>query len=125
MKIDPESTATLYQQLRTQIIEQIESGELIAGAKLPTVRLLASELGVAAYTVARVYRVLEQDGFLTTRGRNGTVVAGQPGSAEAMLQIDAIRYAQRAKELGITPESALHYVTKALQHTTGTGFDGD
>ena len=35
MKIDTESTVTLYEQVRTQIIGQIEAGELIVGAKLP------------------------------------------------------------------------------------------
>jgi DNA-binding transcriptional regulator YhcF (GntR family) len=120
VKIDPESPVTLYEQLRTQIMEQIETGELIAGSKLPTVRLLAANLGVAPYTVARVFRVLEQDGFLETRGRNGTVVRGQPGSAEALLQVDATAYAARADELGIAPDIALEYAIRALDSAAGT-----
>lgn len=114
MKIDPQSTVTLYEQLRTQIIEQIDRGELIVGTKLPTVRQLATELGVAPYTVARVYRILENDGFVETRGRNGTVVSGTRGTADEALQAAASAYAARATELGIAADDALHFARTAL-----------
>lgn len=114
MKIDPESSVTLYEQLRTQIIEQIAAGELIAGTRLPPVRQLATELSVAPYTVARVYRLLEQDGFLETRGRNGTIVSARDDTAESILQQAATDYAARARELGITPETAHAYARAAL-----------
>ena len=112
--VDHDSKVTLYEQLRTQIIEQVASGELIVGTRLPPVRQLAAELGVAPYTAARVYRLLEQDGFLETRGRNGTVVSARSGSADELLQVDANAYAARARELGVSPETALAYITKAL-----------
>ena len=113
--VDHESKVTLYEQLRTQIIEQVASGELIVGTKLPPVRQLATELGVAPYTAARVYRLLEQDGFLETRGRNGTVVAARSDTAESTLQAAATAYAARARELGIPADTALGYVTAALK----------
>jgi DNA-binding transcriptional regulator YhcF (GntR family) len=114
MQVDHESSVTLYEQLRTQIIEQVKSGELIAGTKLPTVRRLATDLGVAPYTVARVYRVLEQDGFLETRGRNGTVISARDDTAESILQLAANQYAARARELGIAPADAARFVHSAL-----------
>ena len=114
--VDHESGTTLYEQLRTQIMEQVRSGELIAGAKLPPVRVLATELTVAPYTVARVYRLLEQDGFLETRGRNGTVVSAREDTAETTLQLAASQYATRAKELGVEPGAALEYVRLALEN---------
>lgn len=113
--VDHESKVTLYEQLRTQIIEQVASGELIVGTKLPPVRVLATELGVAPYTAARVYRLLEQDGFLETRGRNGTVIAARSDTAESTLQAAATAYALRAGELGIRPADALEYVKRALE----------
>ena len=112
--VDHDSPVTLYEQLRTQIIEQVASGELIAGTKLPPVRQLATELGVAPYTAARVYRLLEQDGFLETRGRNGTVVSARSDTAESTLQLAATEYATRARELGIPADAALAYVRAAL-----------
>ena len=113
--IDPKSSVTLYEQLRTQIIEQVASGELIVGTKLPPVRQLAADLGVAPYTAARVYRMLEQDGFLETRGRNGTVIAARSDTAESTLQLAATAYATRARELGVRADAALEFVRKALE----------
>lgn len=112
--VDPGSATTLYEQLHRQIIEQIESGELIVGTKLPTVRALATELEVAPYTVARVYRALEADGFVETLGRNGTLVKAREGSSVELLQRDATAFAARARELGLPPADALAYVRAAL-----------
>lgn len=106
---------TLYEQLRTQIIQQIEGGELIVGAKLPPVRQLATELGVAPYTVARVYRILENDGFVETHGRNGTVISGTKGTAEETLQAAASAYATWATELGVPAAAALQFARSALR----------
>lgn len=113
-QVDPESKATLYKQLHSQIIEQITTGTLIAGTKLPTVRQLATDLDVAPYTVARVYRALETDGFVETLGRNGTRVKARLGTSVELLQLDAIAYATRAGELGISRQEALSYVRSAL-----------
>jgi DNA-binding transcriptional regulator YhcF (GntR family) len=54
---------------------------------MPTVRTLATELGIAANTVARAYRELERDDVIETRGRNGTFVstAGDPTQKQAQL----------------------------------------
>lgn len=114
LTIDPESKVTLYEQLHSQVIDQITTGELIAGTKLPTVRQLATDLDVAPYTVARVYRALEADGFVETLGRNGTVVKAREGTSVELLQLDANAYAKRARDLGITAADALGYVKAAL-----------
>lgn len=105
---------TLYEQVRAQIIGRIETGDLIVGAKLPAVRTLAAELGVAPYTVARVYRILENDGFVETRGRNGTVISGTKGTAGESLQVMASAYATRATELGVPAADALRFARSAL-----------
>ncbi len=112
--VDHESPVTLYEQLMSQFREQVAAGTLIAGTKLPTVRALATELSVAPYTVARVYRALEADGFVETRGRNGTVVIAREGTTVELLQLAASDYAARARELGVDPNEALGYVRSAL-----------
>ncbi len=71
---DPESSVAPYAQIRDQVVEGITGGELCAGARLPTVRGLAAELGLAVNTVAKAYKQLEAEGHVVTRGRNGTVV---------------------------------------------------
>ncbi|WP_181766764.1 GntR family transcriptional regulator, partial [Streptomyces albidus (ex Kaewkla and Franco 2022)] len=73
--IDPAAPDAPYEQLRSQISDQARGGRLPTGYKLPTVRGLAEELGLAANTVAKAYRALESDGVIETRGRHGTYIA--------------------------------------------------
>ena len=73
--LDPEDPTPPYQQLRRQLLDQIAGGRLAPGDRLPPVRQLAGDLGLAAGTVARVYRELEVEGVLSTRRGAGTRVA--------------------------------------------------
>lgn len=75
LTIDPAAAAAPFEQVRTQIADQARDGGLPVGYKLPTVRGLAEELGLAANTVAKAYRALETDGVIETRGRNGSFIA--------------------------------------------------
>ena len=52
--IDPTSPVPPFEQLRSQIVAEIAAVELVPGERLPTVRRLAEDLGVAPGTVARV-----------------------------------------------------------------------
>lgn len=114
VQIDPLSAVPPFEQLRLQLIEQIRTGHLSAGQRLPTVRKLAEDLGLAPNTVARTYRELEADGFVQTRGRNGTLVQAQ-GDALAQEAQEAARvYAEKVHRLGIDPGDALRYVSLAL-----------
>lgn len=75
LDIDHASAVPPFEQLREALIERIGSGELAPGRKLPPVRALAAELGLAPNTVARSYKELEAAGFVETRGRGGTIVS--------------------------------------------------
>lgn len=84
LRIDPNAAHPPYDQLREQLMHQIRQGQLTAGATLPPVRRLASDLGLAPNTVARAYRELEAAGVAQGQGRRGTVVldgAAHPGGA--------------------------------------------
>ncbi|MBT2406422.1 MULTISPECIES: GntR family transcriptional regulator [unclassified Streptomyces] len=98
--------AAPYEQLRAQIAEGARAGRLPVGFKLPTVRGLAEELGLAANTVAKAYRALEGDGVIETRGRNGTFVAAVGDSAAREAAAAAQAYAERAHRLGLTFDEA-------------------
>ena len=67
-----------YEQVRSQIAGHIRTGSIRAGEKLPVVRVLAADLGVATNTIARAYRELEAGGLVTTRRRVGTIVQALP-----------------------------------------------
>lgn len=75
LSVDPALDEPPFQQISDQLREFIERGELGAGDALPTVRQLASDLGVAPNTVARAYADLQDGGWLTSDGRRGTRVA--------------------------------------------------
>ncbi len=93
----------------------VADGSMIAGTKLPAVRVLAADLGIAPNTVARAYRELEADGILETRGRNGTVIKAKADDTAALGQVAAQAYADRIRELGLDPEDAVGWVRSALR----------
>jgi DNA-binding transcriptional regulator YhcF (GntR family) len=112
--IDPGSPTPPYEQLRVRFMSEVRSGALAAGTRIPTVRKLAEDLGLAPNTVARAYRELEADGFIETRGRNGSFVSAQGDAAEKQAQEAARAYADRIQKLGIPASQALDYVAAAL-----------
>ncbi len=112
IRIDPTDPAAPYDQVKQQIAHQFATGELRPGDKLPTVRRLAEELGLAPNTVARAYRELEASGVVDTRGRAGTFVAGDPNSREARAA--AAAYAATARSLGLSEDEAIALLRRAL-----------
>ncbi|WP_328316682.1 GntR family transcriptional regulator [Streptomyces sp. NBC_00388] len=117
--IDADAATAPFEQLRAQIAGQARSGRIPAGYRLPTVRGLAEELGLAANTVAKSYRALEADGVIETRGRNGTFVADAGDAAEREAAEAARAFAERALRLGLTPEAARTAAEDALRAVYG------
>jgi DNA-binding transcriptional regulator YhcF (GntR family) len=114
ISIDEGSATPPYEQVRRRIAELAAAGTLAAGEKLPTVRALAADLGLAANTVARAYRELELAGLVETRGRLGTVVTARAAGTSRQAQQAAEAYAERTRALGVPPETALALVRAAL-----------
>jgi DNA-binding transcriptional regulator YhcF (GntR family) len=113
--LDEASGQPPYEQIRAQLAGQITGGTLVAGHRLPTVRQLAQDLGLAVNTVAKAYRELESAGLIETRGRAGTVVSSAGDSARERLRQAAQRYAELAHELGIGADEALRVAQAALR----------
>lgn len=85
ISIDTASAVPPFEQVRSQLAALISAGVLTPGARLPTVRDLAADLGIAVGTVTRAYRELEILGLVTSRRRIGTVVAeGAPELVEPL-----------------------------------------
>jgi DNA-binding transcriptional regulator YhcF (GntR family) len=115
ISIDTSSATPPFEQLRVQLMSQITSGELAGGTRLPTVRKLAEDLGLAPNTVARTYRELEADGFIATRGRNGSFVTPQGDPAHKQAQEAARTFADRIRKLGISAPEGIAYAAAALE----------
>jgi len=119
--VDTRSATPPYEQLRSQVRDLVRTGTLPIGAKLPPIRQLARDLGIAPGTVARAYAELERDGLVVTRGRHGTAVA--PGAAapalaererRRLLDAAASAFAVEAVRLGVSSPDALAAVRGAL-----------
>ena len=102
-----------FEQLRAQVARRAASGDLPPGARLPTVRALAAELGLAANTVARAYRELEADGVVVTEGRRGTFVASTAAGSSADAREAARQYVAVVRRLGLGPAEATRLVEQS------------
>ncbi len=114
IELDGLSPVPPFEQVRSQFAAKIAAHELVPGTRLPTVRRLADDLGLAVNTVARAYRELEAAGLVETRGRGGTVVTGQVDERQARLQETARAFAATAHDLGVPLTEALAVVSAAI-----------
>jgi GntR family transcriptional regulator len=121
LRIEPEGHIPPYEQIRSQIATMTASGVLPVGARLPAIRQLAADLGLASGTVARAYRELEQAGVIATRGRHGTFVEKVSAAAadDGELEAAARAFATRAVQLGVEPSHAFESVRRALESVAG------
>ncbi len=110
-----------YEQIRVQVAAAIAGGGLAEGTRLPTIRALAADLGVATGTVARAYRELEAAGLVASRRRSGTVVLGSPvpSAASAGVRQAAAELAARARRAGVDDETAVSMLRAALAAARG------
>lgn len=116
--VDPSLPTPPYEQLKQQIIEARASGEFPPNHRLPPVRYLAAELGLAPNTVARAYRELEVSGVIETRGRAGSFVTGTTESAEKAATAAARDYVAFVRQLGLPAADALRLVRGAIGTAT-------
>ncbi len=77
LTFDFESKTPIYQQLRDQIVVGIAEGRLCPGEKLPTIRALADESGINMMTVSKAYQMLNNEGYIVTDRRKGTLISGK------------------------------------------------
>lgn len=103
--VDQTSPTAPFDQIRGQIADLIRSGELAATTRLPSIRQLAGDLGVAPGTVARAYGQLETAGLIVVTRSGARVGTG--------LQLDvdfrnaARSFVDAARARSLTIEDAL------------------
>jgi DNA-binding transcriptional regulator YhcF (GntR family) len=122
LRVEPGSPLPPYEQIRSQIATMAATGVLEAGTRLPPIRQLASDLGLAGGTVARAYRELEQEGVIVTRGRHGTFVQRERPTprVDGELEAAAQAFAVRAVQLGADRARALDTVRRAFESVAGS-----
>ena len=119
LSVDPTAGVPPYEQLRRQVVDQVAAGELRPGERLPAVRRLAEDLGLAPGTVARAYRELEAAGVVETRGRAGTLVAATGDRTEQRAQQATLAYLAELDRLGLGADDAVRLV-RQVRPAAGT-----
>ena len=117
--VDTSSPIPAYEQIRSQVTALSESGALPAGSRLPPIRQLAADLGLAPGTVAKAYALLERAGVASTNRRRGTVITDR-GALDPHRQVAEVRraattYVRTARLLNVTDDEVLAAVEHALR----------
>ncbi|ACV28277.1 transcriptional regulatory protein PtsJ [Anaerococcus prevotii] len=74
LEIDFASEKPIYEQIRRGIIKSLSQNDLQYGETLPSVRQLASDIGVNLHTVNKAYKMLEEDGIIVMDRRFGSKI---------------------------------------------------
>ncbi|MEV6839084.1 GntR family transcriptional regulator [Streptomyces sp. NPDC051133] len=118
VRVDTASQVPPYAQIRAQLGALMVTGRLAEGDRLPTVRQLATDLGLAPGTVARAYRELETAGLIRTRRGAGSRVAAPPAGPTrpyaSELATLARDFTSSARALGADAEAVMAAVRDAL-----------
>lgn len=107
-ELDEKSSLPIWLQLKNRFVYLIQSGHYLPGDQLPTVRGLAADIEINYNTVSKVYKSLEEDGYIESKHRQGAFVcdvSGKPGvSVASTAEIVTVEYINRCLELGMTLE---------------------
>ena len=91
LQLDLKSRKSIYEQVMDQLEEQIMTGQMATGEKLPSVRELSKSITVNPNTVQKAYRELERQGYVYTTSGVGTFVADR---SEIHADLPALQKAQ-------------------------------
>ena len=123
MKVEVDLTAhhPVYLQIIDQVKRAIASGALKPGDQLPTVRQLAADLRVNFNTVARSYRLLDEEGVISTQHGRGTYILSPTSvkdskrSRQQQLASLTENFVEEAETLGFTPKEVRAVVKEQLK----------
>ncbi len=116
--LNPQSGTPIYRQLVEQVRRMVASGQLAAGAPLPSVRELALEHAVNPMTISKAYSQLEAEGVLERqRGKPMTVAAQTRAQAPRTHRLDQLEeqldhLVLSARQLELSPEDLIKAIRK-------------
>lgn len=117
--LNMKSGIPIWEQIRDSFKKQILAGVLSAGDKLPSVRALASELGINPNTIQRAYTDLENAGFVYTVSGRGCFVAEKNEASlitEQTSRINELKKAlRRVREAGVEKSVIAEIIEKEWQ----------
>ena len=111
--LDYRDARPIYTQIADGFREQICTGILQIGDKLPSVRELAAELTINPNTIQRAYRELESAGWIATVAGKGCFVHGIPAPQQPQPLLEEFdRITAALLESGMTREELIHHLSK-------------
>lgn len=122
IRLDFRSREPIYSQIVEQVKVRVAAGALKPGDQLPTVRQLAADLRVNFNTVARAYRMLHEEGVISTQQGRGTYLLDQPvptGAEQRKLRRVQLaeltdRFLAEVERLGYEPDEILKSVAVSV-----------
>lgn len=123
MKVEVDLTAhrPVYMQIMEQVKLAIATGSLKPGDQLPTVRQMAADLRVNFNTVARAYRLLDEESVISTQHGRGTYILSPSSGKNArrsrpqQLVLLTEHYVEEAEKLGFTSKEVRALVKEQLK----------
>ena len=117
-QLDLQSRTPIYQQLKEKILRLIMAGAIGPGDPLPSVRVMARELGINPNTVAKAYQDLEKSGLIYSVAGKGSFISGEETLDRQMTAsvLDRFREAVReARSAGVDRQTALALVEEVYK----------
>ena len=108
----PDDDRPLYRRIAAAVRGALVQGEVAPGERLPPGRELAQALGVNLDTVQRAYRLLAEDGLVTSRVGRGTRVVDAPPLSVLQLEEQVAHVVDRARAAGVTTEELVALVVR-------------
>lgn len=127
IQLDFQDDTPLYRQLLAQLQYLIASQELEPGDQLPPIREMADELGINFNTVARVYRLLDQEGWISTQHGRGTYLLKKTQNQkekkslrEKTFSLLVEEFFNRAQKLGFSSQQIMARMEKYMKERKST-----
>ncbi len=121
MKVDPAGNIPLYQQIADGIRAETLSGRRREGEQIPSIRELASALRINPNTVAKAYRMLQEEGVIESRPGGGNYIAKRDASSveserAARLDAEINAFLSQTDSYGISRKNVLKQLMKIIDN---------
>lgn len=112
----PADGLPIYLQIVRYVERGVAAGTIADGEELPSRRVLSAQLGVNPNTVQKAYRLLEEEGLITSRSGAKSEVCAPPDRAEALraklLEQEITGFVRSLRQSGLEKEAALELIDR-------------
>lgn len=122
----PEDGLPIYLQIIRHVKRAIAAGTVQAGDELPSRRVLSAQLGVNPNTVQKAYKLLEDEGIISSRSGAKSEIALSPELVEQirrqLLEQEAGLLVRALRQAGLEKEAALALLERLWDESEEEGL---